>query len=345
MLANGQSDFIARAAHDRGLSTEAVEAPDGEGGVSQWLQITLGGRVFLFSRGIILERDRPSDRMAGRHINDQALRLLRHKQQTKAHLAAHGVSVPFGLSFHRRQMAEARAAFDRFSGPICIKPANGKGGADTFPGVTDRARYEAALDRVAATHQRFLIEDSLQAAPIRFFYIRPGIVGAKYGRPASVVGDGVSTIAALAKARNDERARRALPSHLPLPTDADTEAYLAAQGLGLASVPPASERVFLRGTSNGSTGGDAIICTDQVHPSYLEVMTQACRSVPGLHVTAVDAMIADIRQPAAPDNHWILELNGSPGYAPFCVPWEGEPIDVAGLVLDYLATDYPIDAD
>lgn len=344
-LTHATSPFLLAAAEARGLEAGYTDEPDLGGPGATWLEIVVGGRPYLFTRGMILERGRAGRNPLGRHINESALHLVAYKHQAKTFLAERGFAVPHGLSFHRRDLDAARGALDAFDGPVCLKPEAGKGGYDVVTGISDRARFHAVLDRLAASYQRILVEEYIDAQPIRFFYIRPDVVAVKLNRPASVVGDGASTVAALFAARNRERRRRALVSHIVTPLDDEAREILNDQGLGPDDVPERGRRVFLRWASNESIGGDAINLTDQIHPSYAALIAEACRTVPGLHITAVDAMITDIAQPAAPGNHWILELNGSPGYSPFCAPWEGEPVDIAGMIIDYLATDYPTDAD
>ena len=58
-----------------------------------------------------------------------------------------------------------------------------------------------------------------------------------------------------------------------------------------------------------------------------------------MHLVAVDMMMADPTQPAEPGNHWVLELNGAPGLTSFYYPWEGEPQDVAGALIERLMVD------
>ena len=344
-LTHATSPFLLAAARARGLQAGYTDEPDIDSPDANWLEIVAGGRRYLFTRGIVLERGRPGHNPLGRHVNERALVLVNHKHQMKTFLAERGFAVPPGLSFHRRDLKAAHGAFDAFSGPVCVKPDAGKGGYGVVTHIADRARYHAVLDALAASCQRILIEPHIDAQAIRFFYIRPDVVAVKLNRPASVVGDGVSSIAALVAERNRERERRALISHMATPLDAEARAVLNDQGLDPDAVPERGRRVFLRMASNESTGGDAIILTDEIHPSYAAVIAEACRAVPGLHITAVDAMITDISRPAAPGNHWILELNGSPGYSPFCAPWAGDPVDIAGRILDYLALDYPVEPD
>jgi D-alanine-D-alanine ligase-like ATP-grasp enzyme len=158
-------------------------------------------------------------------------------------------------------------------------------------------------------------------------------------RPANVLGDGARSVEELVAGKNEERRRRALPTNVPIEIDAEALRFLTVQGLDPASRPAAGLRVWLRGTSNINTGAEAIDCSTTLDRSYIRQVESFCGRVPKLQLVAVDAMIRDPAQPAARGNYQILELNGAPGFASFHYPWEGEPQDAAGSLLDRLIAD------
>lgn len=303
----------------------------------RWLAFSVDGRDYLYARAILLGLGHDPSTGLGRHINHDALPLIRDKHRTKAHLSGRGFGTPAGRVFHRDSLDLALAAFEDFAGPVCVKPNSGGKGRLVTPVIRDRAVYERAVRRVAAQHEWILVEESVSGRLIRFFFVKPHVVAAKLSRPASVVGDGRSTLAALVDAKNACRARRAVPGHIAIRIDDDALDFLAMHGRSLMDVPGPGERVSLRGTSNGATGADSIACTgDDLHPSYAPLIARACNTIEGLHVTAVDVVIEDPQRPAADDGYWILELNRHPGVTPYHHPWKGEEQDVAGAILDFL---------
>lgn len=305
----------------------------------RWLAFAIGGRNYLFARGALLLAGRDPWGRLGLHINDAANRLIHDKQLTKEFLAGLGFGVPAGRTFPRHGLDAALAAFPDFPGPVCVKPNQGTMGRLVFTAIRDAARYGAALGRVAAAYRTVLVEESVEGPVFRFFFVRPRVVAVKLSRPASVAGDGRSTIARLIEAKNDRRIRQPVPGHLPIVVDDDVREVLAMTGRGLEDVPAAGERVFLRATSNGATGADSIVCPGAIHPSYAAVVAAACNAVPGLAITAADVVVADPGAPAGPCNHWILEMNRNPGVTPYHFPWRGQPQDVAGAILDFLESD------
>ena len=336
------SQKFVDAANARGIETSVkIDATDQR----QWLAFSVGETEYLWSIGVagtavcgcaLLENHPHHWGAMGQNINREALILTCDKILAKQHLLEKGFSVPKGFMFRRRNIAEAYAAFDAFDGPICVKPNNGSLGNHVHPGITDREWYKKAIDNVAASYPKILVEESVEGSHFRFFYVHPKVVGIRHGLPMHVIGDGVSSVRQLTDARNEERRKRAIPSQMPFPVTDFMLDYLARNGWSMDDIPAASEKVYLSGASNGTAGADTILCWDEIHPSYRELVEKACASFPGLFITGADIIIKDITQPARPDNYWLLEVNMNPAMAGFYYPREGEPVDLATKVMDML---------
>jgi D-alanine-D-alanine ligase-like ATP-grasp enzyme len=330
------SRCVAAAARARAVPVQSmlVQAPGR--GPRVWLQMQAGGRTWFYRSGVLRHGGLRNGRLQWHHVNGAAASLTIDKALTNALLAAAGVSAPVGALFAADQQALALTFFRALGRPVCVKPNRGRKGICVTPDCTDGAAVAAAFARAAQDYGRVLVEESVAGEVIRFYWVAPGVVGVKHSLPPNVVGDGRCSIAALVEAKNQERAARYIPGHLPIVIDEALIAYIASHGLSLDSVPAAGTRVRLRALSNGAVGADSIACADSTHPSYSAVIDTACRAFPGLRVAAIDMMIGDRSQPAAPGNHWILEINSSPGVLPYHYPWEGEPQDVSGALVDLM---------
>lgn len=308
--------------------------------VKPWLRFEVNQKAFYYAKGSLLEADADRWGRAGRNVNHKAMILVADKFSTKTHLKQLGFSVPEGRFFRRRHLEEAINAYDAFRKPICVKPNKGSEGRKVFPALCDRAWYEYALRKVAEVEPNILVEESMSGAHYRFFYVYPNVVGIRLGERLHVIGDGVSSIKNLLEDKNKQRRRKNIPTHPPYEIDQVLLDFLAMQGLTPDNIPVPDQKVYLLGVSNGTAGADTIILNaEDAHPSYRTVVEQACQSVPGLHFTGMDLIIQDIRQPAAHDNHWILEANASPAILPFYYPWNDHVVDIAGFILDFLATN------
>lgn len=88
---------------------------------------------------------------------------------------------------------------------------------------------------------------------------------------------------------------------------AEEALHLEIHGRSFMTVPNKGEVVTLRQNSNVSTGGDAIDCTDIVHPSYREIALKAANAV-GAVFCGVDIITEDITRPAEESIYAVTEL-------------------------------------
>lgn len=327
---------VRRIAGEHGLETAVEVFPTAAGTPFAWLSVRVGDTLWHMRRGTWRV---DAAGLPGLHINGAAAELMLDKTATKALLSRAGLPVPRGRVFGRDAVWGAIAYAAGLGRAVCVKPNDGRRGALVFPGCRTPDAVAAAFERVARRHAGVLVEESVPGEVIRYFYVRPNAIAVKISRPASVIGDGVLPVEKLIEAKNEERLVRAVPGHHAIVIDRDLRATLRAQALQLDSVPAAGRRVMLRRVSNGAFGADSLECADDVHPSYARQVEAACAAVPGVRISAVDMKVLDRRAPASPRNHWILELNGSPGILPYHHPWEGRPQDVVGPILRHLADE------
>ena len=328
--------ILMRAAKAAGLAAETApfQSPR-RAGIRHLLRLTLPWGTAYFNAGCLMVGAPGAGRMDCTHVNGALYNVIRHKQASKELIALLGFPVPAGQIFDHGGEDAAVEWSRRFDRPVCVKPAKGSMGTHVFPGLTAEEDIRQAF-RQAATRRspHVLVEESAPGSAVRFFFVRPRVVGLRIDLPSNVDGDGESTIATLITAKNAEKRRRT--GHAPTIVDADVHAHLRRQGLDLDHVPPTGRRVFLRSVSNGCKGGDSYTTWTGVHPSYIERITAMCNAIHGLDITAVDTKAADPTVPATADNFRILEVNNNPGLVPFHFPWEGQSQDVAGAIVDLL---------
>ena len=89
-------------------------------------------------------------------------------------------------------------------------------------------------------------------------------------------------------------------------------------------------------TSNISTGGTSIDCTDEIHPYNVAIAEQAARVI-GLDVAGIDLIAPDVAKSVLETGGAICEVNGGPGlFVVHSQPVEGKPRDVTRPVIDLL---------
>ncbi|WP_029010586.1 hypothetical protein [Azospirillum halopraeferens] len=340
---HGHAWVLREAAERAGIPTRVVAADtwprkcgtaERNPKASPWLCLPIGAEVFFFRHHGLSRGGFATGPAAP--VNGTAGLITKDKQETGKRLAAAGIPTPPGRVFAAADRAGALLYAAQCRGELCVKPNSGALGDLVFPGLRTAQEIDDAFRMVAAHYDAVLVERSMPGHVWRFFYVEPAVVGVKFSRPASVLGDGISSVAALIDAKHRERAARRVVGHFDIPEGHARTFMLARQGLHLDSVPAAGRRVFLHPTSNGASGADSISRPGAVHPGYRAMMERACAAIPGLKVAALDVMITDPAQPPTAGTVAVLEINAKPGLLPYHYPWEGPPQDVAGAVIGLL---------
>lgn len=327
--------ILMRAAKAVGIPAEIALMEAGDAAPMQrFLRLELPRHTAYFRWGRLLVGRPGAPRSQCQHINGRLFHVIRHKQASKELIKLLGFPVPEGQIFER-DAEDAAVEWSRsFGRPVCVKPALGSMGTHVFPELTEEADIRHAFRSPSAQCKHVLVEESAPGSAVRFFFVRPRIVGLRIDLPANVDGDGQSTIAALIDRKNTEKRLRT--GHAPTIVDDDLSTHLRRQGLRLEHIPASGQRIFLRSVSNGYKGGDSFTTWSGVHPSYVEQIAALCNAAHNLVITAVDTKIVDPMTPATPTNYRILEINNNPGLVPFHFPWKGESQDVAGAMIRML---------
>lgn len=260
------------------------------------------------------------------------VQIARSKLQTKAALAALGVAAPHHVLVRDERELEQAAA--KVGWPCVIKPVDLGGGK----GVTANIATPAALGAAYANARRYsqgplMVEAHCPGQDHRLFVLGGKLVAAVLREPPTVVGDGVRPLEQLVQALNTGRSSSLVRSGylVPVAFDDILQQHLAAQGLTLASVPAAGQRVSLRSNANRSTGGCARDVTAAVHPE-VRVLAETVADTLGLNAAGLDYLTHDISLPPGVGGGMMIEVNSTPGLA-VLVTAGLDPVALAGRVL------------
>jgi cyanophycin synthetase len=233
----------------------------------------------------------------------------------------------------------AVAAVRRIGYPCVLKPVDGNHGRGVHLDLRSEDAVRRAFDgAVAQTRSgEVVVETYIHGNDYRCLVIGGKVAAIAERVPASVVGDGVTSILALVDRTNADP-RRGIGHEKVLTrinVDAAAIELVREQGYELADVPPAGTRVKLALTGNMSTGGTSIDRTSEAHPDNVEIAEMAARVV-GLDVAGIDFICPDITVPVRETGGAIVEVNAAPGFRMHTHPTEGEPQYVAKPVIDLL---------
>lgn len=262
------------------------------------------------------------------HNSHLAKKIVHFKDVCNRHLRNHGVNAPENAVFGATEVERAWH-WAHPLGQLVVKPHNGIQGRNVHVGIETYEEFETAFENVARSRGRVLVEQFHAGIEHRCLVVDGAVVAVTARRPASILGDGQSTIEELVESKNEDRGR----IHTPLELGATELQVLKKVEYQPKSIPPEGERVYLRLTSNIHTGGDALDATDELAPEEQEMIERAARSIPGLRIAGFDVLLPREDQEEEVSAS-ILEINANPMISMHHFPWEGAPRDVASAVLD-----------
>jgi cyanophycin synthetase len=300
--------------------------------VSRALQRDIGVTANRRGRALLKRGDRSYYYSGGiTNFNTElAKRCVRNKDVTARLLRTKNVAAPESCFFSTGDTERAWAWSEAVL-PVVVKPSNSTHGKLVHVGISDRQGFDLAFKTVSDTHGGALVEQFIQGVEHRVAVVAGGVVAATRRVPAHVVGDGVSTIDELVRAKNKLRKTSPNPIHFALEIDDAVRAQLSNHGLALDSVPADQQVVRLRATSNIHTGGDAVDATEDLSSDERELIERAARALPGLRVAGFDVLLP--RNPGDADPH-VLEVNHAPMLSMHHFPWSGTPRDVTTHLID-----------
>lgn len=237
-------------------------------------------------------------------------------------------------------LAEALTAADEIGYPVAVKPVVGHKGIGVTANVQDPGGLKFAFTRALKTigkdqPMQIIVEKSISGADARLLCVNGRFVAATERRPASVVGDGFSTIAQLIKRENRTRARMDTPTSplSKIQRDEAMEMYLSEQGLSQGSVIEADQTVYLRKVANLSAGGVSIDVTYTVHLDNI-ILAQDVAQHFQLTCLGIDVIAQSLAKSWKEGNFGIIEINAAPGISMHLNPAVGQSIDVPSYILE-----------
>ncbi len=264
-----------------------------------------------------------------------AVEIACDKEDTKDILEDNGIAVPRGRIV--RSEEGLFEAIERIGYPIVTKPVNGNHGRGATCNILNDEDAKIGFAAAQEHSRSVIVEKFITGFDFRLLVINHQFVAAAKRTPASVLGDGKSTIQELVDEVNKDPRRgygheKVLTS---IKIDHHTQVILKEQGLTLDSVVPAGELLLLKPTANLSTGGTAEDITDNVHP-YNVFMAERISKIIGLDICGIDIIAPDLTTPIDENGGAIIEVNAGPGFRMHLAPTHGLPRNVAGAVVDML---------
>ena len=259
--------------------------------------------------------------------------IVQDKNLTCRLLREVGLPVPLGRPVDSAEEAWTTAL--EIGLPVVVKPLDGNQGRGVALNLTSKEQVTAAYQAALAESSSIIVEQFAEGEDYRVLIVGRLFVAASRRKPAHVIGDGIHTVNELiAEANLDPRRASGHAAALSkIRIDAIALAVLSEQGLSPDAVPQSGLTVLIRRNANLSTGGTAVDCTDEVHPSIREAAIEAAQTV-GLDICGIDIVAVDITQPLSERNGVIIEINARPGLRMHLYPSEGSSRNVGEAVIN-----------
>ena len=258
--------------------------------------------------------------------------IVQDKDLTCRLLREVGLPVPLGRPVDSAEDAWA-AALD-IGLPVVVKPLDCNQGRGVALNLTSQQQVAAAYQAAMAESSSIIVEKFAEGEDYRLLIVGKQVIAASRRKPAHVIGDGSHTVNELIAVANldPRRASGHAAALSKIRIDAIALAVLNEQGLTPDSIPQGGRTVLIRRNANLSTGGTAVDCTDEVHPSIREAAIEAAQTV-GLDICGIDIVAIDISQALSERNGVIIEINARPGLRMHLYPSEGQARNVGEAVI------------
>lgn len=260
------------------------------------------------------------------------------KQLTRSFLKREKLTVPASTYLPVSETEQFVGFANSFGYPVVLKPNNLARGQGVFMNLSDEDELRASLEKieqiVGDRSTSILIEKHFTGEDFRFVVVDKEVIAVSKRARANVVGDGKRSILELIEHKNNLRKQDRDLRNFMIPTDPSLLSRLSKNRLTMESVPEKDEKVILRDESNIASGGEGIDFTYTVSEGFKSIAIRAVSAIPGLNYAGVDMIAEDITADPTSDNHVVTEVEFSPGPVSM-FPWEGEPIDMAGPVLEF----------
>ena len=285
---NPYARIVADEARRRGIAVEVRDAEWGE------LRLTRGSRS-------IVTRESLSELTSA-----VAMSRCDDKRITRRVLTGAGLRVAEGCT---STTPEQDAEFLARVGSLVVKPARGEQGRGITVGVTDAFLLVRAVQEARRHCPDVLLEQYVPGEDLRVVVIDHEVVAAAVRVPATVVGDGTSTVAELI-AETSRRREADTGGESRIPVDEGTHETVRAAGHTMETVLPPGRELRVRRTANLHTGGTIHDVTAQLHPALADACVRASRAL-DIPLTGLDLLVP---RPDGPE-HVFIEANERPGLA------------------------------
>jgi D-alanine-D-alanine ligase-like ATP-grasp enzyme len=238
--------------------------------------------------------------------------LARSKIRSRQMLQSGGFPVPNELKVSDEESCRKFVA--KFGFPVVVKPSDKDGGLGVRGNIFNDEELLQGFSYARKQSRNIIIQNHIRGKDYRLTIVKGKLVWCHERHPASVSGDGVSTIKLLIKKENNtpKRDRTRATALQKINQTELLENNLRRQGLSLKSILKNKQTVHLSSTCSISAGGVPVVVPKNViHPDNVLLAERAAKLF-RLDITGVDLIIPDIQKSWMEVGGKIIEMNAMP---------------------------------
>jgi cyanophycin synthetase len=264
---------------------------------------------------------------------------IKNKEATKDILSEYGLSVPKGIRARSFKSAQKKIKENKLEFPLILKPLDGLRAYGVSWNIDSYEKLENAVvhfekvrsEKKSLKSNSFLVEEQFNGREYRVLVLDNKAIACARKIPATVIGDGTSTIAKLIDVFNEKR-----KENFKIIIDDVVTKELKRNRISLETVPQKNERVQLRSDMMLAHGGRAIDYTQKISQELNDICVQAAQAV-GLQYAGIDILIEkNDEKMLIPHKYKIIEVNTFPGHILNEAPLVEKPtVNVSKILLQY----------
>ena len=261
------------------------------------------------------------------------------KSNFKKILLAQNAHCPTGSAFISRKKALKYGC--KLGFPLLVKPTLASSSIHVSFNIQSQQELMDGINIAKEVNYKFLVEQFIPGDVHRAVVLDKKLVACAKRQPGLIVGNGKDTVEKLIDQKN-KHPWRGEPQQLDstlhkVEKNSLLVDWLATQNLTLKTKLKKSQQVFLSRKMNVGNGADIIDVTAHIHPENV-VLFEAIHKKLKVQLSGFDFICKDVSLPWQEQVFSIIEYNSLPGISIHHFPSEGEPINVASKIWDYVLT-------
>lgn len=224
--------------------------------------------------------------------------------------------------------------------PLVVKPAASSLSNHVVLNISNESALINAINTAKIIDMRIIVEEFINGEVHRVICLNNTILVCSKRQQASITGDGLSTINELMEQFNTNLSRKIIePIGAELYKKTQTNKYFInyfkKQGVNLNTVLAYGQKIYLSDKTTGRHAAEVINVTEHICADNSQLFLKLHNTL-GVAMSAVDVICENIAQPWHKQSFAILENNSTPAIEVHHYPLDGEPINVAKAIWDFV---------